>query len=305
MSNDDVFKSPLRLRFGKSPKKSEKKKRRINLSPSQHSPIISPNKTIVDIEQEDQYNYQSLSQRLNAVEKENEILKLRIANLENENSNLKANVDQIKNNLDVKSREISDITLKIDNIQTSFSAVDSEDNALKRKTYASVVAGVDFGKEADIDTLFVEQTQRMAKEKNVVISGFSFDTLNDRETVLSVVTGLIQELDNNILLTDCKRLKNKTTNQWINKVIVSFSSVANGDKIINKSKLHFKGKGIFINPDLTKLQMELEYKLRQEKKRLINNLSEEDRNNCSFYIKGKTIFKYDKINKVHSVFKDT
>ena len=51
--------------------------------------------------------------------------------------------------------------------------------------------------------------------------------------------------------------------------------------------------------------MELEYKLRQEKKRLINNLSEEDRNNCSFYIKGKTIFKYDKINKVHSVFKDT
>jgi hypothetical protein len=139
----------------------------------------------------------------------------------------------------------------------------------------------------------------------VVISGFNFDTLNDGETVLSVVTGLIQELDNNILLTDCKRLKNKTTNQWINKVIVSFSSVANRDKIINKSKLHFKGKGIFINPDLTKLQMELEYKLRQEKKRLINNLSEEDRNNCSFYIKGKTIFKYDKINKVHSVFKDT
>ena len=26
MSNDDVFKSPLRLRFGKSPKKSEKRK---------------------------------------------------------------------------------------------------------------------------------------------------------------------------------------------------------------------------------------------------------------------------------------
>ena len=145
----------------------------------------------------------------------------------------------------------------------------------------------------------------MAKEKNVVISGFNFDTLNDGETVLSVVIGLIQELDNNILLTDCKRLKNKTTNQWIYKVIVSFSSVANRDKIINKSKSHFKGKGIFINPDLTKLQMELEYTLRQEKKRLINNLSEEDRNNCSFYIKGKTIFKYDKINKVHSVFKDT
>ena len=31
-------------------------------------------KTIVDIEPEDQYNYQSLSQRLNVVENENEIL---------------------------------------------------------------------------------------------------------------------------------------------------------------------------------------------------------------------------------------
>ena len=73
-------------------------------------------------------------------------------------------------------------------------------------------------------------------------------------------------MDDNIKLTDCKRLKNKATNQWINKVIVSFNSVANRDKIINKSKIIFKGKGIFINPDLTKLQMELEYKLRQEKK---------------------------------------
>ena len=86
------------------------------------------------------------------------------------------------------------------------------------------------------------------------------------ESVLSIVTGLIQEVDDSIKLIDCKRLKNKTTNKWINKVIVSFSSVANRDKIINKSKMIFKGKGIFINPDLTKLQMDLEYKMRQEKK---------------------------------------
>jgi len=33
---------------------------------------------------------------------------------------------------------------------------------VKRKTYTSVVAGV--GKEIDIDTLYVEQTQRIAKE---------------------------------------------------------------------------------------------------------------------------------------------
>ena len=42
MRNDDVFKSTLRLRFGKLSKKSGKKKRKINLCPSQQSPINSP-----------------------------------------------------------------------------------------------------------------------------------------------------------------------------------------------------------------------------------------------------------------------
>jgi len=72
-------------------------------------------------------------------------------------------------------------------------------------------------------------------------------------------------------LVDCKRLKSKQYNQWINKVIVTFNSVINKDKIINKSRIALKGKGIIINPDLSKLQMELDYKLRQEKKKLIEN----------------------------------
>ena len=50
--------------------------------------------------------------------------------------------------------------------------------------------------------------------------------------------------------------------------------------------------------------MELDYKLRQEKKRLFSNLSEEDRTKFSLYIKGRTIFKYDKINKTHSEYKE-
>ena len=51
-----------------------------------------------------------------------------------------------------------DITLKIDNIQTSISVSESVDNVVKKKTYASVVAGVNVGKEVEIDTLLVEQT---------------------------------------------------------------------------------------------------------------------------------------------------
>ena len=76
------------------------------------------------------------------------------------------------------------------------------------------------------------------------------------------------------------------------------------DKIINKSEFVLKGRGIFINPDLTQFQMEIEYKLRQEKKRLFTNLSDEDKRYCTLYIKGKSIYKYDKLNKVHSIYKE-
>ena len=48
----------------------------------------------------------------------------------------------------------------------------------------------------------------------------------------------------------------------------------------------FKGKGIFINPDLTKLQMDLEYKMRQEK-RLVANLSEMIKIIYLYVLKGK------------------
>ena len=77
-------------------------------------------------------------------------------------------------------------------------------------------------------------------KKNVVISGFGFDALKDGESVLSAVTGLIQAMDDNIKLTDCKRLKNKATNQWINKVIVSFNSVLIEIKLLINLKSSLK-----------------------------------------------------------------
>ena len=78
-------------------------------------------------------------------------------------------------------------------------------------------------------------------------------------TVLSAIFDLISSIDKNINLNDCKRMKSKAANSFINKVIVTLDSVACRDKLINKSKSVLKGKGININPDLTKLQMEADY----------------------------------------------
>jgi len=101
----------------------------------------------------------------------------------------------------------------------------------------------------------------------VVISGLGFDSFSEGKTVQSVVSDLI-----NSFLLDFKSLRSKATNRNNNKVIVSFTSLISRDEIINKYKLLLNGKGIFINSDLTKIQMELECKLRQ-KKGLFSNLS--------------------------------
>ena len=46
--------------------------------------------------------------------------------------------------------------LKIDYIQNAISTTSTAVNTGNKKTYASVVIGVDLGKEVDIDTLFAE-----------------------------------------------------------------------------------------------------------------------------------------------------
>ena len=48
-----------------------------------------------------------------------------------------------------------------------------------------------------------------------------------------------------------------------------------------------KGKGTCINPDLTKLQMEADYKLRQENNRLISNMTVDEKTISQFTSKGE------------------
>jgi hypothetical protein len=91
ISDEDAYKSPTKLSFGKSPKKSFKKKRRIITSPDQSQSLKnSLEKTIVDLEnEEDVYDFHSLSLRLNFMEAENKLLKEKILTLENEKLILK------------------------------------------------------------------------------------------------------------------------------------------------------------------------------------------------------------------------
>lgn len=85
--------------------------------------------------------------------------------------------------------------------------------------------------------------------------------------------------------------------------MVTLSSKSSRDNVVSKSKSVLRGKNIFVNKDLTQLEMQAEYDLRQEKRMLINALEVDDKEKLSFYIKDKTIWVYDKVTKVHKIAK--
>ena len=75
------------------------------------------------------------------------------------------------------------------------------------------------------------------------------------------------------------------------------------DIFVAKSRNIVRGQNIYINKDLTKLKMQAESELREEKRNQINKLEGDDKNKYSFYIRNKSLWGFDKAAKVHSIAK--
>ena len=298
ISDEDAYKSPTKLSFGKSPKKSFKKKRRIISSPDQSQSLKnSLEKTIVDLEnEEDVYHLHSLSLRLNIMEAENKLLKEKILNLENENLSLKTNIDEIKINIvenkydtfkdsfDAINIMISDVKKKIKSTDTTYAALKKQMVDLKTSvddlqndtsnsnpdvgdplSYANIVKnGGSIQKITD--KVLSEAKIRSLKEMNVIITGLDPDNLDVGTILQSKVYSLIALINKDVDIINSVKLFSKKENKFTNKVVVTLSLKEARDNIIKLSKNILKGKSIFINPDLTPMEMEVEYKLRQEKK---------------------------------------
>jgi hypothetical protein len=108
-------------------------------------------------------------------------------------------------------------------------------------------------------------------------------------------------IDNKAVIINSVKLFSKKENKFTNKVVVTFSSKDVRDHIIKLSKSILKGKSIFINADLTPMEMEIEYKIRQEKNVLISNLSDDEKTIKSYHIRNSSIFSFNNISKKHEL----
>ena len=88
------------------------------------------------------------------------------------------------------------------------------------------------------------------------------------------MTELLQSIDASATFTEFRRFK-KDKN-YINKAMVPLSTKLMRDTIVAKSRNILRGQNIYINKDLTKLEIQAEYQLREEKGYQINKLEGDD-----------------------------
>ena len=116
---------------------------------------------------------------------------------------------------------------------------------------------------------------RGTKENNIIITGLTLYNLTDSKPPVDVVNDLLLSIDASASIIDFIRFKKD--NNFINKVMVTLSSKSSRDNVVSKSKSVLRGKNIFVNKDLTQLEMQAEYDLRQEKRMLISALGQRQR----------------------------
>ena len=118
-------------------------------------------------------------------------------------------MEQIKSN-DENKRDITEIKLKFNNIENELKEVigrpvdltNSEKNNLdvKKLSFASVLRN---GSASLIANKIVEETKvRGTKEKNIIITGLTFDNLTDRKPPVDVVNDLLLSIDASASIID-------------------------------------------------------------------------------------------------------
>jgi hypothetical protein len=195
-------------------------------------------------------------------------------------------------------KQILEIQKIVDNLQSVISSKGTEDPG----SYANIVRNGN-GIQKITEKVIAESKIRSVKELNIIITGIEPDNLTEGTTLETKVYELIAMIDTNAEISNTFRLFSKKDKKFTDKVVVTLSSKETRDGIIKLSKSILKGRSIFINPDLTPMEMEVEFKLRQEKKVLSSKLSDDEKLITSYYIRNSSIFSYNNVSKKHELVK--
>jgi len=206
-----------------------------------------------------QVTLKNLDQWLNGLITQVSLLSGRISELESQNSNKDLTIANLNNEL---------TALKNSNKTSSISSPIQAAEFWANKTASKVLC----------KQITKEIQETTTKKNNVIIFGLAANEDQNEEKI--IVKNVLKELDTDVDLETIKinRFKSKNQNEKAPVQIV-FENEEDKFKVLKASK-KLKDKGnypnIYINPDLTKHEMEITKKLNQERKDLNNNLSHED-----------------------------
>ena len=156
----------------------------------------------------------------------------------------------------------SDLKTKIIKIESNLTELKKAKNIgnIKNPSFADILKGG--GLSTLTNDISTEIKNRSLKELNVIISGLEVDHINDKDNdnLKDFITDFVHNMDNTVAIESCAKLFSKRENKYTTKVLVTLKSKEERDNFLISSKRSLKGKNIFVNPDLTQVEMELEYK---------------------------------------------
>ena len=199
--------------------------------------------------------------------------------------------EDIHQQLNVIKNKIGEIEVIRDNFG-GVSATDSASSGDQRtETWAQVTSRNRMNDKKMINTAASEMSDRTDRSRNIVISGMSFSSANKECNHHSIIDSFLKVNNINEDFSISKKLYNKSKPGILNMVIIRVASVLLRDKILVDIKPRLKDKNIYFNVDKTPLELQIEYQLRQDMRKLIQGLSDIEKDQIHYYIKNKKIYK--------------
>ena len=303
----------------------KRKSCRLGRSPASRSPLksVSPLKS----------NFDDLIKRMEAMElqhdiltRENRTLKKTVTSLQNVVADLKGRVviiekdnlvtmeedhvvevcketvgslGEIHREINAIKNQIGELEVIRDNLGGGMATDIANSDIKNTETWTQVPSRNSLNDKKMINTAASEMSDRTDRSRNIVISGLPFNNVTKECNHHSIIDSFLKDNNINVDFSINKKIYNKSKSGIINMVIIRVASAVLRDKILLDIKPRLKNKKIFFNVDKTPLELQIEYQLRQDMRKLILGLSDTDKNIIHYYIKNQKIYKVVKGSSSH------
>jgi hypothetical protein len=143
--------------------------------------------------------------------------------------------------------------------------------------------------KAEVSKVIQEELGKRDRDRHIVLSGLAFSK-NNAESDESIVEAFFKDHKVSASFTTIKKVKSKAEPEITRIIVLDVGSVEIRDSIFRTVKPQLRNGLVFMNEEKSTQELRNEFKLREEARVLMKNLSEEARKTTRYCVRHGTIF---------------